>query len=421
MSMVVVGVGGGVAAFKAATLVRSLTKAGHTVRVIPTEASEHFVGRATWEALSGAPVFSGVFEAGGADHVELARHADMILVAPATADLIARVSVGMANDLLTATILASPAPLLIAPAMHTAMWENPATQHNIATLRERGVHIIGPTHGDLSSGDHGQGRMVEPEDIATAALQILASGGEATLTQDTGTPQEDTVTRDLADLRFVVTAGGTHEAIDPVRFLGNHSTGLQGIAIAKAAAQRGAQVTLIGANIDDSRLQGLSPEVTYVPVVSAQDMHEAVMASLPTTQVLVMAAAVADFRPARVNDSKIKKTDEALAPTITLERTPDILAEVTHSEQRPRVVIGFAAETGTDEQILDYARAKAQRKQADLLVLNRVGGGHGFGNVPNTIDLLTAEGEVVDHAEGSKDHIAHIIVTHTARLIHGQD
>lgn len=418
MSMIVVGVGGGVAAFKAATLVRSLTKAGHTVRVIPTEASEHFVGRATWEALSGAPVFSGVFEAVGADHVELARHADMILVAPATADLIARVSVGMANDLLTATILASPAPLVIAPAMHTAMWENPATQHNIATLRERGVHIIGPTHGDLSSGDHGQGRMVEPEDVAIAALQILASGTQAPLT---ATPQESAVTRDLAGLSLVVTAGGTHEAIDPVRFLGNHSTGLQGIAIANAAAQRGAQVTLIGANIDDTRLEGLAPEISYVPVVSAQDMHKAVIAGLPTTQVLVMAAAVADFRPVSVNDSKIKKTDESPAPTISLERTPDILAEVTHSQLRPRVVIGFAAETGTDAQILDYARAKAQRKQADLLVLNRVGGGRGFGNVPNTVDLLSADGQVLDHAEGSKDHIAHIIVTHIARLIHGQD
>lgn len=406
MSFIVVGVGGGVAAFKTATLVRSLTKAGHTIRVIPTEASREFVGLATWEALSGHPVYTGVFDQGGADHIEIARQADLIIIAPATADLLARLRAGMANDLLTTTVLASTAPVFVAPAMHTAMWENAATQDNIAVLCERGVHVIGPETGDLSSGDHGQGRMVEPESLADHILGFLSS--------------DNTQTSHLDGISLLVTAGGTHEALDPVRFLGNQSTGIQGIEIACAAAQKGAQVTLIAANIDASHLNLLPSEVQIVPVISALDMHEAVFSRLEQTDALVMAAAVADFRPLALANNKIKKTDDGLDPTIELTRNPDILAEVASSPLRPSVLIGFAAETGSDEEILYYARAKAARKNADLLALNRVGHGHGFGAVPNTVDLLTSDGQIIDHISGTKADIAQALVTHIVRLLEGK-
>lgn len=403
MSFVVVGVGGGIAAFKACTLIRALTKAGHTVQVIPTPASEHFIGRTTWEALSARPIHTGVFDAGGADHVEIARRADLVIIAPATADLIARIRTGQADDLLTTTVLASRAPLVIAPAMHTAMWENAATQDNVSALRDRGVDIIGPVDGDLSSGDHGAGRMVEPEELAAHVLQRLNSAQASA--------------QDLAGRHVVVTAGGTHEAIDPVRYLANHSTGLQGIAIANEAARRGARVTLIGANIAANHLATLDHDVRVESVVSALDMEQAVYSLLAQTDALVMAAAVADFRPLNVSDSKIKKTDDGSSPAIVLTRNPDILAGVTHSPQRPAVVVGFAAETGTDAEILAYAQKKATRKQADLLVVNRVGQGHGFGAVPNTVDLLTASGEVIDHASGTKTDVAHTILHHVSRLL----
>lgn len=397
---VVVGVGGGVAAFKAATLVREITRAGHQVRVIPTPAALEFVGTATWEALSGAPVFTGVFEAGGADHVEIARSADLIVIAPATADLIARMRAGMANDLLTTTILAADCPVVIAPAMHTAMWEHPATQENCQVLAERGIHVLEPVTGALSSGDSGKGRMPEAEEIARRALAYLHG--------------ERAVTLDLAGQRILITAGGTHEAIDPVRFIGNHSSGRQGIALARCALSRGAQVTLISANIE----KVLLPDgVDIVPVTSAADMEEAVVSRLRQTDAVIMAAAVADYRPVAPARMKLKKSEETDVPQILLERTPDILAGIARSEHRPACVVGFAAETGRPEQVLAFGQEKARRKGADLLVVNPVGDGRGFGDVPNEVHLLDAQGNVVGQAAGSKDDVACAICDRVSAIL----
>lgn len=397
---VVVGVGGGVAAYKAAALVRDITRAGHLVRVIPTPAALEFVGAATWEALSGGPVFTGVFEAGGADHVEIARTADLIVIAPATADLIARMRVGMANDLLTTTVLAAHCPVVIAPAMHTAMWEHPATQDNCRVLAERGVHIIDPIEGALSSGDRGKGRMPEADEIALRALAYL--------------PDMNTAVADLVGRRILITAGGTHEAIDPVRFIGNHSSGRQGIALARCAQARGAQVTLVSANIDTALL----PDgITIVPVTSAADMEEAVTSRLAQADAVIMAAAVADYRPIAPAQMKLKKSEETDVPQILLERTPDILAGITGSDHRPACVVGFAAETGTPEQVLAFGQEKARRKGADLLVVNPVGEGRGFGDVPNDVHFLSRDGEVIGTAAGSKDDVACAICDRVSAIL----
>lgn len=416
MATIVVGVGGGVAAFKAATLIRIFSKLGHTVRVIPTEASREFVGVATWEALSGTSVYSGVFEAGGADHVEIARTADLIVIAPATADLIARMAHGLANDLLTTTLLASRAPVVIAPAMHTAMWEHPATQDNLRLLQDRGVICVAPVVGDLSSGDHGQGRMQEPEQIATHALGVLTD------TQTHSDVQRDSVDQHsaaalLAGRRIVITAGGTHEPIDPVRFIGNRSTGHQGVALALSAAEHGGSVDFIAANIDETLLSSLPPTVRVHHVSTASQMHHSVFSLLPQADALIMAAAVADFRPDVAMSEKIKKTDADEAPLISLVRNPDILAEVSASPLRPPALIGFAAETGDLDTVLAYGRQKAARKNADLLVVNRVGNGHGFGAVNNEVHMMSADGQVVAHVRGSKSLVSEEIINELSALL----
>ncbi|PID98158.1 MAG: bifunctional phosphopantothenoylcysteine decarboxylase/phosphopantothenate--cysteine ligase CoaBC [Actinobacteria bacterium] len=395
---IVVGVGAGIAAFKAAAVVRELTRLGHEVRVIPTPASLEFVGRATWEALSGQPVHTGVFEAGGSDHIEIARMADLILIAPATANLLARLSNGQADDLLTLTVLASTCPVVLAPAMHTAMWVNPATQDNIALLKKRGFHVCDPVSGELSSGDEGVGRLAEPQDIVQYATSFL-------------TP----LPTDLLRRRIIVTAGGTHEAIDPVRYIANRSTGRQGIAVAINALQRGADVTVIGANIDPTLIP---PNLDIVPVSTAQEMEEAILTRLEACDGIVMAAAVADFRPRFQSAHKIKKDPHTdVVPQIELERTTDILAEITSSPYRPQVVIGFAAETGTPEEVLAYGRDKVRRKKADALAINTVGQGRGFGNVPNEIHLIDAEGAVIDHCAGTKEEVAVHIVNYLAAAL----
>lgn len=404
MATIVVGVGGGVAAFKAATLIRILSKMGNAVRVIPTEASKEFVGIATWEALSGTSVHSGVFEAGGADHVEIARAADLIVIAPATADLMARMAHGLANDLLTTTLLASRAPVVIAPAMHTAMWEHPATQSNVELLRSRGVTFVDPVEGDLSSGDHGKGRMEEPEGIAARVLDVLEGN-------------QSSVVGDLEGKTIIITAGGTHEAIDPVRFIGNHSTGHQGVQLALASSARGARVQLVAANIDSTVMKDLPQQVTVHTVNSAQQMHRKVFELLPSADALIMAAAVADFRPQVEHTEKIKKNDERETPVITLVRNPDILAEVASSPLRPDVLIGFAAETGELDTVLEYGRQKAARKKADLLIVNRVGSGHGFGAVSNEVHMMTAEGTVIAHSQGSKAEVARAIINELSTLL----
>ncbi|WP_026430131.1 bifunctional phosphopantothenoylcysteine decarboxylase/phosphopantothenate--cysteine ligase CoaBC [Schaalia georgiae] len=396
MATVVVGVTGGVAAFKAVSVVRELMRAGHDVRVAATAASLNFVGPSTWAGLTGAPAVVDVFGA-GAEHVELARVADLVLVVPATADALARIRAGMADDMVALTVLASTAPVVIAPAMHSAMWTNPATASNVAELRRRGYTVIDPEEGALGSGDTGVGRLPEPAAIVSRALAVLAGTGWC------GGP--------LAGARVLVTAGGTHEPIDPVRYLGNSSSGRQGVAIARAAAASGARVTLVAANIDDSLVRGAGAGTEVVPVSTAAQMRDAVTARLEGADALVMAAAVADFRPKRALASKIKKDpDGDGAPVIELVRNPDILAEAARSPHRPRVVVGFAAETGTDEEVAAFGRAKARRKGADLMAVNRVGEGEGFGDVPNRIDVLDAAGRGVGTASGTKDDVAEYLV-----------
>jgi len=385
---VLLGVTGGIAAYKAAFVLRALREAGHRVRVIPTEAALAFVGRPTWEALSGEPVTTSVFEgAEQVDHVALGRSADLVVVAPATADLLARAAAGRADDLLTTTLLTVTSPVLLAPAMHTEMWQHPATVANVATLRSRGVTVLDPDSGRLTGADTGPGRLPEPEAITAAALALVA-------------PQ------DLAGRRVVVTAGGTREPLDPVRFLGNRSSGRQGAAIAAEAARRGARVTLLAASVDDAaRRTATHPAVDVVDVETTAELADAVDAAVRDADVLVMAAAVADFRPATTADRKIKK-DESAPETIELVQNPDILAGVAACPRERLVVVGFAAETGDPDEVLQLGRAKARRKGADLLAVNAVGGGRGFGDVDNAVTVLDDTGEPVGEAAGTKQDVA---------------
>ena len=384
---IVLGVSGGIAAYKSAALLRLLTEAGHDVRVVPTAASLEFVGRATWEALSGKPASSDVFDdVPGVEHVRLGAEADLVVVAPATADLLARAAGGRADDLLTATLLTADCPVLMVPAMHTQMWLHPATQANVATLRQRGVHVLEPDEGRLTGRDSGVGRMPEPDVIAAVALALLG-------------PQ------DLAGRRVVVTAGGTREPLDPVRFLGNRSSGRQGVALARAAALRGADVVLVAANVPE---QGY-PGVTVHPVESAAELREAVHKAALDADVVVMAAAVADYRPATVAEHKLKKADVG-SLTVHLTATPDILTELVEQRRDGQVVVGFAAETGDDAaSVLEHGRAKALHKGADLMVVNAVGPGRGFGVGDNDVTILDARGERVAGRAGTKDEVAHTV------------
>lgn len=392
---IIVGVGAGIAVYKVPAVVRHFVKAGDSVRVMPTEASLNFVGKATWQALSGAPAHTGVFdEEAGVDHVEAARGADLIVIAPATADLIARIHAGLAGDLLTTTVLASTAPVLLVPAMHTAMWNNPATKHNVEQLRARGIHILEPVSGDLSSGDKGAGRMPEPEAIWQRAEEILAAGQNGPV-------------RDLEGVKAFVTAGGTREPIDPVRFVGNHSSGRQGAAIAQALVERGAEVTLFSANVDD-RLIPAGVRVVETP--SALQMHQAVLEAAPEHDMGFFVAAVADFRPAKTATKKVKKSAaNEDGWSLEMVRNPDILAE-TAKAFPGLLCVGFAAETGSDEEILEFGRAKARSKGAKYIAINRVGGGLGFGTLDNQVVVVDGEGNEVLSTSGSKLEVARAIV-----------
>ena len=404
MATIVVGVTGGVAAFKAPIVVRECQRAGHDVYVAATRASLDFVGRATWEGITSHPVAVEIAGEGRAEHVELARIADLIIVVPATANSLARLATGFADDMVSLTILASDAPIVVAPAMHSNMWLAPATQANVKTLRERGVHVIDPASGALGSGDRGVGRLPEPEEIAREALEVLAAREQASHV--------------LSGRTVIVTAGGTREPIDPVRFLGNRSSGRQGLAIASAAARAGASVRMIVANIESALLEALPTGVQVTRVGSALQMREALIDQVADADALVMTAAVADFRPEATSDSKMKKDPSTEdAPTIRLVRNPDILAEIGHSERRPPLVVGFAAETGTDEEILAYGADKAARKGADFICLNRVGESVGFGDVPNDIRLLDASGHIAGRYVGSKDEVAAGLVGHMAAFL----
>ncbi|MGZ4603563.1 MAG: bifunctional phosphopantothenoylcysteine decarboxylase/phosphopantothenate--cysteine ligase CoaBC [Kineosporiaceae bacterium] len=390
---VILGVSGGIAAYKACLLLRLLTEWGHDVPVVPTAAALEFVGAPTWAALSGHPVSSTVWDgAESVPHVRLGREADLVVVAPATADLLARATHGQADDLLTSTLLTARCPVLLAPAMHTEMWLHPATQGNVATLRDRGVVVLDPAAGRLTGADSGPGRLPEPEAILGVALTLLRRG---------------TAPPDLAGRRVVISAGGTREPLDPVRFLGNHSSGRQGYALAATAAARGATVTLVAANSALPAPAG----VDVVPVGTAEELRQAVEAAAAArggADAVVMAAAVADFRPVKVAETKIKKSDDpAEVPHLELERTPDVLVELVARRRPGQVVVGFAAETGDDAgDVLAHARAKLARKGCDLLVVNDVSGGAVFGQGRNAVTILDARGAAHHVPEGSKDEVA---------------
>ncbi|WP_197381310.1 bifunctional phosphopantothenoylcysteine decarboxylase/phosphopantothenate--cysteine ligase CoaBC [Mycolicibacterium mengxianglii] len=406
---IVVGVAGGIAAYKACSVIRQLTEAGHEVRVIPTESALRFVGAATFEALSGHPVHTGVFEdVPEVPHVRLGQEADLVVVAPATADLLARAVAGRADDLLTATLLTARCPVLFAPAMHTEMWLHPATSDNVATLRKRGAVVLEPASGRLTGADTGPGRLPEPEEITTFAELLLA--------------RPDAVPFDLAGVKILVTAGGTREPLDPVRFLGNRSSGKQGYAVARVAAQRGADVTLIAGNT-----AGLTDPagVHMVRIGSAAQLRDAVSKHAAEANVLVMAAAVADFRPAQVAVSKIKK-GASEPSSIDLVRNDDVLAGTVRARtdgQLPnmRAIVGFAAETGdANGDVLFHARAKLARKGCDLLVVNAVGEGRAFEVDSNDGWLLAADGTEAALEHGSKTLMASRIVDAIGQILEAE-
>jgi phosphopantothenoylcysteine decarboxylase/phosphopantothenate--cysteine ligase len=387
---VVLGVAGGIAAYKACELLRQLTETGHDVRVVPTAAALQFVGAPTWAALSGHPVTDSAWDdVADVPHVRTGQTADLVVVAPATADLLAKAAHGLADDLLTNTLLTARCPVLFAPAMHTEMWEHPATQANVATLRARGALVLDPAVGRLTGADSGRGRLPDPEQIARVCRAVLARGVRGP---------------DLTGRRVVVTAGGTREHLDPVRYLGNRSSGKQGHALAVAAVARGAQVTLVTASaLPDPA------GATVVRVVSAEDLRQAVLAVAPEADVVVMAAAVADFRPAERLDTKRKKAGDA-GLTVELVQTADVLAEVVTKRTAGQVVVGFAAETGdATGSVLDHARAKLARKGCDLLVVNEVGeAGHrtGFEGDDNAATVLGADGSTTEVPYGTKQALA---------------
>lgn len=385
---VVLGVSGGIAAYKACEVLRQLTEARHDVTVVATRAALKFVGAATWEALSGKPVGVDVFdEVHEVAHVRLGQEADLVLVVPATADLLGRAAHGLADDLLTNVLLTARGPVVFAPAMHSEMWNHPATQANVATLRSRGALVIEPAVGRLTGADSGVGRLPEPAEIVEFARRVLARGAAG-------------LAPDLAGRRVVISAGGTREALDPVRFLGNRSSGRQGYALATTAAARGAEVTLISANVALADPAGAK----VVRVESADELRAAVLEAAPGADAVVMAAAVADFRPVTISASKIKKSDAEPAP-IDLARNPDVLAEL--GANRPgratQIIVGFAAET---DDVVANGQLKLARKGADLLVVNEVGAGKGFEVSDNSGVILAADGTSTQVPVGPKTALA---------------
>ncbi|MDP5310698.1 bifunctional phosphopantothenoylcysteine decarboxylase/phosphopantothenate--cysteine ligase CoaBC [Streptomyces poriferorum] len=383
---VVLGVSGGIAAYKACELLRRLTESGHDVRVVPTESSLHFVGAATWSALSGHPVSTEVWnDVHEVPHVRIGQHADLVVVAPATADMLAKAAHGLADDLLTNTLLTARCPVVFAPAMHTEMWEHPATQENVATLRRRGAVVIEPAVGRLTGVDTGKGRLPDPAEIFEVCRRVLARGP---------------VAPDLAGRHVVISAGGTREPLDPVRYLGNRSSGKQGYALARTAVARGARVTLVEANTGLPDPSGAD----IVRVGTAVQLREAVLKAAADADVVVMAAAVADFRPAEYVTGKIKKKDGQEPAPLTLVRNPDILAEVAADRAAPgQIVVGFAAET---DNVLANGRVKLLRKGCDLLVVNEVGERKTFGSEENEAVVLAADGGETPVPYGPKEALA---------------
>ena len=391
MPRVVLGVTGGIAAYKAVELLRRLTESGHDVRVVPTAAALQFVGAPTWAALSGAPVTTSTWDdVHEVPHVRIGQGADLVVVAPATADLLAKAAHGLADDLLTSTLLTARCPVVLAPAMHTEMWEHPATRANVALLRERGVLVVEPAVGRLTGADSGKGRLPDPDELFRVCTSVLTRGAAPA---------------DLAGRRVVVSAGGTREHLDPVRYLGNRSSGRQGHALARTALARGAEVVLVTAST--------LPDVAGAKVLrvrSAQELHDAVLAEATGADAVVMAAAVADYRPVERSTVKRKKTG-----TLTLElvENPDVLAELGRRRSAGQVLVGFAAETGDDDgSVLEHGRAKLARKGCDLLVVNEVGEpGHptGFEVDENAAVVLGSDGSATEVPLGSKDALADVV------------
>jgi phosphopantothenoylcysteine decarboxylase/phosphopantothenate--cysteine ligase len=387
---IILGVGAGIAAYKSCELLRLLTESGHRTRVVPTPDALRFVGEATWAALSGEPVATDVWtDVAEVPHVRLGQTADLVLVAPATADLLARAAAGMSGDLLTSVLLTARCPVVFAPAMHTEMWQHPATQANVDVLRRRGAVVLEPATGRLTGADTGAGRLPEPAELFTVALRVLARGTEG-------------LAPDLTGRHVLVSAGGTREELDPVRFLGNWSSGRQGYALARTAAARGAKVTLVSANValDD-------PAGTHVVrVTSARDMREAMTSAAAESDAVVMAAAVADYRPENRRDAKIKKSGAAPEP-LRLVQNPDILHELSSHRARPgQIIVGFGAETG---DVLANGRAKLAAKGCDLLVVNQVGGGLAFGTSDNEAVVLGSDGTETAVPRGPKETLADVV------------
>ena len=449
---IVVGVSGSISAYKATFIIRQLRAAGHEVKVVASAAALKFIGESTLAALSGAPVASQLFsDAGAVEHVAIAEWAQLLLIAPASADLIAKLAVGRADDMLTTTALTTTAPIVISPAMHTQMWQHPATVANVEILRSRGVKVIEPASGRLTGKDSGPGRLPEPEQIVAQALEFLrqsenfkaaSNGGGAQVvdavqnqgegrlsygqlsqdgpSQDQLSPDRHQLSqdrpKDLAGKHFVISAGGTREAIDPVRFLGNRSSGRQGTALARAAVERGAHVTLVAANIEAALLAQLPEQVEVVKVVSALQLRDAVHEAGRSAQVIVMCAAVADFRPKTYAGFKLKKSTDSgetdKSYTLELVENPDILAGLAAQRlNEGQVIVGFAAETGDEHtSALEYGRRKALKKGADLLAVNTVGATSGFGDVANEIHVLDSHGQQVGHSAGSKLQVARDLV-----------
>ena len=453
---IVVGVSGSISAYKATFIIRQLRAAGHEVKVVASAAALKFIGESTLAALSGAPVASQLFsDAGAVEHVAIAEWAQLLLIAPASADLIAKLAVGRADDMLTTTALTTTAPIVISPAMHTQMWQHPATVANVEILRSRGVKVIEPASGRLTGKDSGPGRLPEPEQIVAQALEFLrqsehfkaaSNGGGAQVVdavQNQGEPSQDQpgqnqpdqdlaaqdlqfsqdlagqdlqFSQDLAGKHFVISAGGTREAIDPVRFLGNRSSGRQGTALARAAVERGAHVTLVAANIEAALLAQLPEQVEVVKVVSALQLRDAVHEAGRSAQVIVMCAAVADFRPKTYAGFKLKKSTDSgetdKSYTLELVENPDILAGLAAQRlNEGQVIVGFAAETGDEHtSALEYGRRKALKKGANLLAVNTVGATSGFGDVANEIHVLDSHGQQVGHSAGSKLQVARDLV-----------
>ena len=394
---IVVGITGGIAAYKAVSVVREFVKDGHHVDVVATEAALQFVGRPTLEAISRNPVNFGLYDdVAQVRHVALGQQADVIVVAPATANTLAQFAAGLAPDLLGNTVLARRGPLVVAPAMHTEMWENPATQANISTLRSRGVVVVGPGVGQLTGSDSGPGRMSEPEDIIAAAYEAVSCETK----------------HDLVGKRILITGGGTREPLDPVRFIGNRSSGKQAVALAQRAMQRGADVTLIAAHLEVEPPAG----VDLVSVSTAAQMHSEVMTLSPEFDIVIMAAAVSDYRMDAVSGSKLKKSDNVGELHLTLVENSDILRELSSSKSAKQLIIGFAAEPATEDDLIRIGKEKIARKGCDLLILNQVGWDQGFGKESNTVTVLASGGDILITATGSKMSVADTILDCIATL-----